>query len=281
MPRRGAGSPRDPHRRRRSTGGKRPDPRAARLAGAGDVAGARARILARGAGDRRSRGRCGSSWWGAVRFHRSRIAGWFPPVGSPVFGCLGRLGCLFLILLLGAAAWLTRGRWQARSRPCGPLNGARSATPAPTRRAMRWFAARRDRPAFVELSATELASLLAASVGPPPASWTACKRRSMDRIGCGEHPAGRHSSTPWTVVRVHEHAERIEMSGTIDVLRPGLGQFRLSSAGGRLSLPQAAIPKLLAHWQRRGRTGGCQRDCLRDPGAHRRRARGARARDAL
>ena len=43
-----------------------------------------------------------------------------------MFGCLRRLGCLALVLLLVAAAWFTRDRWLHR------LTGERAATPPGT-----------------------------------------------------------------------------------------------------------------------------------------------------
>ena len=38
-------------------------------------------------------------------------------------GCMGRLGCLILIVILAICAWFTRGMWLGRVRGVGLLDG--------------------------------------------------------------------------------------------------------------------------------------------------------------
>ena len=54
---------------------------------------------------------------------------------------------------------------------------------------------------------------------------------------------------------------RIELTGTMDVLRPGLGEFRVASVKiADLSLPRSAIPRLLARLDKTVRPEGVAPD---------------------
>jgi hypothetical protein len=60
---------------------------------------------------------------------------------------------------------------------------------------------------------------------------------------------------------VLDKQERIEFTGTLGVLRPGLGEFRVSSVKiADLSLPRAAIPRLLARLDKSVRPEGVSPD---------------------
>jgi hypothetical protein len=187
-----------------------------------------------------------------------------------VFACLGRLGCLLLILVVGVIAWLTRERWQ--SRVFGDRGTSTVAweplTEAGAERARDAVAAlgRSGGPAYASLSAAELASLLAASTGYGlPASLDSVTAaidedrvrvralvpldaiRGLDALG----PLG-------SLLGTHEP---IELSGTLAVVRPGLGEYRIASVMlADLSLPQAAIPRLLARLDPRPRPEGIAPD---------------------
>ncbi|MEP7348270.1 MAG: hypothetical protein ABI877_23590, partial [Gemmatimonadaceae bacterium] len=51
--------------------------------------------------------------------------------------------------------------------------------------------------------------------------------------------------------------EQIELGGTLDIVSPGLAQFRVESAQiGQLPIPKPAIPKLLAQLARNARPAG-------------------------
>ena len=86
-----------------------------------------------------------------------------------MFSCLGRLGCLFLILVAGAYAYLTRDRWIAR------VTGGTDSTTVTwqpvtdpgAKEAEQALAAlqRKDGPAYVTMSAAELAALMVESTG--------------------------------------------------------------------------------------------------------------------
>jgi hypothetical protein len=173
-----------------------------------------------------------------------------------VFSCLGRLGCLVFLLLAGAVAFLTRDRWLHR------VVGERDTT------LVTWEAVdssgaknagervgslqRPGGPAFVTLSAADLAALMVESTGHRlPAALDSVQAGivgetirvralvSLDDI------RGLDALGPLSGLL--DKQERIEFTGTMAVIKPGLGEFRVTSVRvAELTLPRAAIPRLLA-----------------------------------
>lgn len=175
-----------------------------------------------------------------------------------MFSCLGRLGCLFFLAVAGALAFLMRDRWLPRvlgRDERAPVTwesvkesgaGAQKAGDAIA------SLGRRGGPAYVTVSAAELAALMVESTGHrlPPA---------LDSVEAAIDSETVHVRALITIddiqgldalgplARVLDKQERIEFTGTLGVLRPGLGEFRVASVKiADLSLPRAAIPKLLA-----------------------------------
>ena len=173
-----------------------------------------------------------------------------------MFSCLGRLGCLFLILVAGAYAYLTRDRWIAR------VTGGTDSTTVTwqpvtdpgAKEAEQALAAlqRKDGPAYVTMSAAELAALMVASTGHRlPASLDSVEAAVIDetvRVRARvrlDDIRGLDALGP--LAGVLGNTERIEFTGTMAVLRPGLGEFRVASVKIRdFQLPRAAVPRLLA-----------------------------------
>ncbi|HSA56750.1 MAG TPA: hypothetical protein VLE53_13655 [Gemmatimonadaceae bacterium] len=171
-----------------------------------------------------------------------------------MFGCLGRLGCLVL-LLLAAVAFLTRDRWASR------IFGDRGTTtvvwqPVTDSGAIRAGEAveslsRGSGPAYVTLTAAELASLIASrAVGGLPSSVDSVQAaieedrvRLRARINL-EHIRGLDDLGP--LANLLNRRERFEASGTLDIVRPGLAQFLVTSAQiGDLPIPTGMIPRVL------------------------------------
>lgn len=173
-----------------------------------------------------------------------------------MFNCLGRLGCLFVLLIAGVVAFLTRDRWMDRVL-------GRTGTPPVTWETVKETGATRtgDRvaslgkaggPAYVTVSASELAALMVASTGHrlPAAldSVQAAVDSEMVRLRALvklDDIKGLDALGP--LQGLLDKRERIEFTGTMAVLKPGLGEFRVASIKvAELSLPKAAIPKLLS-----------------------------------
>ena len=187
-----------------------------------------------------------------------------------MFSCLGRLGCLFLLIICGAIAFLTRDRWLPRitgERPAAPpawesvkAPGAREASNALE------SLSRPNGPAYVTLSAAELAALLVQSAGHRlPATLDSVQAAIEDEtirvraLVKLDDVKGLDALGPLSGLLGKQ--ERIEFSGTLGVLKPGLGEFRVASVKvADLKLPRAAIPRLLERLDKSARPEGVSPD---------------------
>jgi hypothetical protein len=132
-------------------------------------------------------------------------------------GCLRSIGCLTVLAVGLAAVYLTRGMWMAPT-PTGPWEPLTASGAAATRRALDRLAAPRG-PSYVEVTGAEFASY--ALKGSAPADAQAAV--------IGDH--------------LHVRERRIiELIGTIDVPRSGVGEFRATEIKvGNVALPTAVI----------------------------------------
>lgn len=175
-----------------------------------------------------------------------------------MFGCLGRIGCLALVLLLGAAAWFTRDRWYPALtgeravavdetatawEPVTPSSGDRG------QEMVRRLAEPRG-PKAVALAPAEAAGYVLAGVLrelPQSASGLEAAVRG-DRLYLRASVAlgdlGGDIVGP--LAGMLSERETLLLGGTIDVVRPGLAQFRVAEVRVRdFALPSRVIPRLL------------------------------------
>lgn len=173
-----------------------------------------------------------------------------------MFSCLGRLGCLLLFVVAGALAFLTRERWLPRvlgDRGSPPVAwepvkepGAKKAGDAVA------SLGKPGGPAYVTVSAAELAALMVQNSGHRlPAALdsveAAIDSETVRVRALVELDDIRGLDALGPLSGLLDKRERIEFTGTVDVIRPGLGEFRVASVQvADLSLPRAAIPRLLA-----------------------------------
>ena len=189
-----------------------------------------------------------------------------------MFSCLGRIGCLLLLLVAGAIAFLMRDRWMPRVLGRGeppPVTwesvkesgrGAQKAGDAIA------SLGRSGGPAYVTVSAAELAELMVKSSGHrlPPALDSVEAAIDSETVRVRALVAlddikGLDALGP--LAGLLDKQERIEFTGTLGVLKPGLGEFRVASVKvADLLLPRAAIPKLLARLDRSVRPEGISPD---------------------
>ncbi len=176
-----------------------------------------------------------------------------------MFGCLRRLGCLVILLIVAAALWLTRPRWQAK------LFGERtpaatSWTPIADSAAQRTGQGAVEKlqsleqpggPAFIDLTASQLGELLVEQAGSrlPSSLEDAQIAIVNDRVllrGTIQLDDIKGIGALGPLGDFTKGRQRIEVGGTLDVVRPGLGEFRVESAQlGDLRLPQAAVPRVM------------------------------------
>jgi hypothetical protein len=191
-------------------------------------------------------------------------------------GCIGRLGCLVALVLLGAIGWLTRDRWlhmvmggtAGRSDTAVVTAGREGVwqplTPQGGERARRALA-ELERPngrAVVTVSAPDLGAYVYQELArqlPPSAD-------SVEAMAVGDQLHVRAS------VRLQElggrdvlgplaamlgDRERLQIGGNLRVVRPGLGELVVREVRvGQLPIPPGLIPRLLRQVSRRDRPAG-------------------------
>ncbi len=174
-------------------------------------------------------------------------------------GCLARLGCLVILILLAIGAWLTRDRWMSSLHLSPPpvaeapidwqpltVQGARRAQAALD--SLRTV----NGPVFQNVAAGDAAAyVMQALLGrmPAPADSAAAAvvhdelyvRASVKLRELGG------SAVLGPLASMLGEREAMQMAGTFHVVRPGLTEFRVTKIKlGRFNVPSAVIPKLLA-----------------------------------
>jgi len=183
-----------------------------------------------------------------------------------MFGCLRRLGCLIVLIVVGVAAWLLRDRWEpvvfgeksTRSATWEPVtvDGGRKA--GATLESLGGTSG----PVFANLSAAQLAGLfLAGGSGTFPSSV-----QGAEATVVGEQVHLRATVALDDIKGLDilgpfgdfvNKREKFELGGTLNIVSPGLAELRVESAQiGELPIPKAAIPKLLDRLARGGREAG-------------------------
>jgi len=184
--------------------------------------------------------------------------------------CLGRLGCVTLLAAAGVGAYATRAIWWDRVPwdRLSPRHGHAARVPdEPTWAPLSRPAADRARrridslalrggPAFVDVRGAEFASYIILDRGArlPHATDSA----TVAVIGSALHLKTVVDLGHVTTTKAFDKAlapltdmlsgpQPIELAGTIDVLRPGTGEFHVTSVTVRdVPVPTPFIPRLLA-----------------------------------
>jgi hypothetical protein len=174
-------------------------------------------------------------------------------------GCIARLGCLIVLVVLVAAAWITRALWlPERYRPHATATSPAVAGWEPitsagadrTRAALEKLNEPRGQ-AFQTLSSSDLASYAIHALTP----------RLSGAVDSIETKVSGESVTMRASVRVSDlggaasfgplagmlgDREPVELTGTFRVVRPGLAEFDVQDAKIRnFPIPRAMIPTLM------------------------------------
>ena len=194
-------------------------------------------------------------------------------------GCLRRVGCLVLLIVIVVIGWATRRQWlPLLQRKVAEVRAPAAATgvvwePITDSAAARARAAigklgERSGPVFANLSGGELASYLYQQLArhlPPSAQHVEAAvigdqlvvRASVQLTDFG----GRDALGP--LASVMGAREMVQFGGTLDVVRSGLGEYRVRSIKVRdLTLPSPMIPKLLRQVEHGARPAGVNDDAL-------------------
>ena len=192
-------------------------------------------------------------------------------------GCIRKLGCLVLLVLLAAALWLTRGRWLPFVRGGGGEATASSTegvweplTTAGAERARKAIEglASRSGPVFANLRPGDVASYVFIALRrelPPSAenvAATVIGDRMYVRADIKLTDVGG-AAVLGPLASFLSDRETMMFGGTFEVLRPGLAQFHVQELKLReLSIPQRMIPKLVQRIGRGSRPPGVAPDAL-------------------
>ena len=184
-----------------------------------------------------------------------------------MFGCFRRLGCLVIILILAVLAWFNRDRLeQIYRRYAGdpaPVDTSVVATSTGGWESLTGDKATRGQaavvslsnprgPAFVNLSAGEAASYVFLEVAKqlPAAAEEITSSIKNDRLYVRANVALKDfggSRVLGPLGALLGDRDTVQLGGTINVLRPGDGEFQVKDIRiGALPVPEAIIPKLIS-----------------------------------
>jgi hypothetical protein len=196
-----------------------------------------------------------------------------------VFGCIRKLGCLFL-LAVGVIAYLTRDMWLHLVRPApadsvpsaeaGAGGGWQPLTDAGAARARRAVESlgQRSGPAYVSVQAGDLAAYILTELARqlPPSAQDVRAAVGGERLYVRANVAlsdfgGKEVLGP--LGGFLGDRDTVQFAGDIDVLRPGLAQFRIEEIRiGQLALPRKLIPRIVSRIRRGGRPEGVVENAL-------------------
>jgi hypothetical protein len=186
-------------------------------------------------------------------------------------GCLRRAGCLVLIIIVLAAVWYWYPRVNSPATvgpAAGPTTTATSVSsgwrPLTAADAARGRAAvqslgRQSGPVFANLTPAEAASYIFTVVAKqlPPSAKNVEAAIIGDRLYVRSDVelkdfGGAKSLGP--VGMLLGERDSVRFGGTINMLRPGLGEFLVQEVKlGRIEIPNALIPRLLSQMKQRSK----------------------------
>jgi hypothetical protein len=193
-------------------------------------------------------------------------------------GCIARLGCLFILACAAVVGWFTRDRWMPESWRHA-TSGERRAASGPTWQPMTAAGAERTRaalsklseprgPAFQTLTGADVASYAFRELTKRlPASTDSIE--TMVQGGSLSMRANIKlsdlggSSTLGALGGMLGDRERVQFTGTLRVVHPGLGEFQIQDVKVKgLSLPHGMISTLIGRFDRTTRPAGVDADAL-------------------
>lgn len=194
-------------------------------------------------------------------------------------GCLRRLGCLVLLAALLAAAWVTRERWLPLVKKRAGIGAAAPAPQGPPwelvtpesgaqGKAAILRLGQRTGPVFANLSGAEFTAYVVQELSrqlPPSAMGTTATVIGDELwIRTMVNPADFGAADALgPLASVLGDREPMELGGTLDVVRPGLGTFTVHTLRFRgLSVPGPGIPPVLGRMDSGARPAGIAGDAL-------------------
>ena len=193
-----------------------------------------------------------------------------------MFGCLGRIGCGLLLVLLGALGWAYRDVWVPKAKELIAARAPNASqewapmTAAGAKQAESRIATLGEKggPRTVTVDAADFAAwVLAPSLDvigqagePPKALIEGDTLYLSTRIRLAD-VGGKGALGP--LAQMFNETEPVLIGGRVETVRSGLGQYRLSTVALReLKVPTAGVSRLLTHWSGTARPAGLAPDAL-------------------
>lgn len=190
-------------------------------------------------------------------------------------GCLSRIGCLVVLIVIAVIAWLTSDRWLPRvtgratgRASTGPVWEPLTVQGAERARQMLNRLSQPSGPVFGNLSGGDVASYVYQSLArqlPPSADSIEAAvfgDRLYIRASVRLQDLGGTSSLGPLGAMLSDR-ERMQFGGTFHIVRPQLAEFQVKDIKIRdLGLPQAMIPRVLRQSERGSRPEGLSEDGL-------------------
>lgn len=186
-------------------------------------------------------------------------------------GCMRRLGCLFVVVLIACAAWFTRDMWMSRFRGGAPSGTSATAastwqrlTPAGATRAdaaLRKLQARNG-PAYASVAPGDLAAYIFQELSRSlPASADSIEAAAIgDRLYVRAIVPVKDlggTKTLGPLAALLGDRERVRLGGTLRIIQPGQAELQVKELQvGSITIPSPLIPKLIQQISRGERPAG-------------------------
>jgi hypothetical protein len=193
-------------------------------------------------------------------------------------GCLRRVGCLAVVVVIALALWMTSDSWlhfvtRSKAAPTTvervwePLSPAAAAR---GRQVIEGLASPRG-PVFANLKANEIASyVVQAAGGAFPASADSVEAAVIGDVlyvrAIVPTAAIASSGALGPLAGLLNERERVSLGGSFHVIRPGLSEFQLRDVKLRdFSVPRGAFPRLVQQITKGKKTPGVADNALPVP----------------
>jgi hypothetical protein len=192
-------------------------------------------------------------------------------------GCFRTIGCLVVAVIIAAVAFVTRDQWL-------PLLEHRRAAPTVATGTESWKlltpdgAARakeiiqrlesRSGPVFANVDGADLTAYIFQELSKelPPSAENAEAAVIGDKLWVRASVKPSDFGNPkdlGPLSSVLGEREPVQFGGTLDIVHPGLGEYRVTDLKIRdLKLPAAMIPRLLRRYEKGSRPAGVADDAL-------------------
>jgi hypothetical protein len=185
-------------------------------------------------------------------------------------GCLGRIGCLILVVCIGVGAWMTRAMWLPDSFREHPPVGANAWQPISQAGAARTRAAldklnQPRGPVYQSVSAGDVASLAFAETIGQKSDVDSVEARisGAAMLVRARVATGNFRDKLGPLAGIVKQRETVELTGTFNMLQPGTGEFVVNRAMvGQVTLPSGMIPRLVREIDKRPRPEGTAENAL-------------------